>query len=146
MVVIVIVGVVVAFSVPKFGKTMNQQRLIRAAGSVQGEMRLAFTMAQRTRKPVRIVYSSDSLALTVTNRSQNRVYGRVALGTKAGTNNDGMGLSAGQITVYPTSGLVEVYPSGFASDSMSLTLTGASNSGLTPKTVRMTRAGMVVVE
>lgn len=145
--VVVIAGIIVGISVSKLNTTMTQQRIIRGANSIASQMRYAFTLAQRNRKPVRLYFHKDSLLFSVMNRAQTQVYERVVLGTKSGTHIEGLGLTTSQFSFYPTTGIVEVYPTGYASDSMSITISAPSGTtGVDSKRVRMTRAGLVQVK
>ena len=146
LMVVVIVGLVMGISVSKYDDITKHQRVVRGANALTNTMRFAFTMAERKRQPVRLVFSKDKMSLAVMTRTYSKTFQRVQIGTQKETGGDGVGLLKSQVTVYPTTNYVDVYPSGFASDSMVITIkSGTGTTDLTRK-VRMSRAGMVIVQ
>lgn len=133
-----LVGLIAMFTVPQFNRTIRRNKVNRAASSVSNDLQVAFTLAQRNRHPVRVAFRTDSLMLVVTNRAQTTTYRRLRLGR------GGLELNGPQVTVYPTSGYIEVFPNGLATDSMSITFNAGTGLNLT-KRVRMTRAGLVQI-
>lgn len=132
-----LIGLVALMTIPRFAKITGEQNVSRAAQAVSNDLQLASGIAQRDRQPIRIRWKSDSLRLTITNRAMTTTYRQIQVG---GTN--GFNLKKSQISVYPTSNYVEVYPNGLASDSISIKFT--ASTGYT-KRVRMTRAGLVQI-
>jgi prepilin-type N-terminal cleavage/methylation domain-containing protein len=118
IVVSTIVAVVMALTVGPYSKMMTQQRVNKAAFALSNELQQAFALAGRNRRPVRIVWDAASLQLRVTNRGQDTVYRRISLGAGAGFN-----LASSNVTIYPSSSTpLEIYPTGLATDTMSITL------------------------
>ena len=137
LIVVILVGIVMSVAGVKMTYIMTQQRVIRAASTIQTDMELAFAVASRNRKPMRIVFSSNAAAIvvSVTNRAGDTTYRR--------TNLKELGLSNGQVT--SSSPEITVFPNGFASDTLSI-LVSVTQSGTTHKRrVRMSRAGLVKV-
>ena len=137
LIVVILVGIVMSIAGVKMTTIMTQQRVVRAASTIQTDMELAYAVASRNRKPMRINFSSNAAAIliTVTNRAGDTTYRR--------TNLKELGLSNGQVTA--SSAQIEVFPNGFASDTLSI-LVSVTHNGVTHKRrVRMSRAGLVKV-
>ena len=118
IVVSTIVGVVMALSVGPYSKMMTQQNVDKAAFALSSELQEAFALAGRNRRPVRIMWDATRLELQVTNRGGDTVYRRVSLSASAGFN-----LASGNVAIYPSSSTpLEIYPTGLATDTMSITL------------------------
>lgn len=138
-VVLVLVGIVTAVAGTRVSAMLTQQRVTRAASIVQTDMELAFTLAGRNRKPMRLTWTSNSSGMwfKVTDRTQTVVYKSTDF---KGSN---FGLNVGEVTA--SSSAVEVYPNGFASDTLSITISALRNGTTYTKRVRMSRAGLVKV-
>lgn len=134
---VTIIGLIALFTIPRFGAIEGEQNVSRAAQAVSNNLQTAVALAQRDRKPIRIVWKSDSMQLAVTNRAMTTTYRRISIGGK-----NGYSLSKSQISVYPSKNYVEVYPNGLATDSLALKFTASSGFS---KRVRMTRAGLVQI-
>lgn len=146
LMVVVIAGIVIGVSASKYGTITAHQRVVRGANALSSTMRFAFSMAERKRQPVRLVFSKDKMALLVMTRTYSKVFNRVDLGNQNEVHADGIGLLKSQVSVYPSTNYVDVFPSGFASDSMVITIkSGTGTTDITRK-VRMSRAGMVIVQ
>ena len=137
LVVVILVGIVMSMAGVRLSAMMTQQRVIRAASTIQTDMELAFAVAARDRAPIKLVYSENSAAVLfrVTNRAGTMEYKR--------TDMKPMGLNAADVT--PSSTEVTVFPSGFASDTLSITVSVTHNGQTHKRRVRMSRAGMVKV-
>lgn len=135
LITITLVGILALFTIPRFGAVMGEQNVSRAAQAVASDLTVATSIAQRDRKPVRIKWVSGDLRLTITNRAGTTQYRNLQVG-----GSEGYSLAGSQISVYPSSGMVEVYPNGLATDSVSIKFTASTGYS---KRVRMTRAGLV---
>jgi prepilin-type N-terminal cleavage/methylation domain-containing protein len=135
LVVVIVVGIIMSVAGVRVSGMMSQQRVIRAANTVQTQMELAFAVAARNRSPTAIVWSPGSMILQVTDRDITREYGRVDMKQ--------IGLPFGAVTT--SSNNVNVFPNGFASDTLSLTFSVTSNGTTYSRRVRMSRAGLVKV-
>jgi prepilin-type N-terminal cleavage/methylation domain-containing protein len=132
LVVMSIIVLLSGISMVKAGKVITQTKVQRAAQKLQTDVQQAFAIAGRNRKPVMLRWSSSLLELQVTDRAQTTVYRRSGVGAQAG-----LGLTAADVTVYPTA--LTVFPNGLAADTMYIRL---SKNGYT-KILRVSRAGIV---
>jgi prepilin-type N-terminal cleavage/methylation domain-containing protein len=130
LVVMMIALLVGGLSLGRIHNLMNQQRMSRAVASVRTNVELAFAMAVRNRKPVRITWDATNLQLDVTDRAGTTVFRRAGLGQT-------YGLPSGSVTFSPS--VLEVYPNGLANGS--LVVTFSSNSQV--RSVSVSRAGLV---
>lgn len=127
-----LIVIVVGVSMAKAGKVITQNKVQRAAQKWQTDVQQAFAIAGRNRRPVILRWSSSLLELQVTDRAQTTVFRRSGVGAQAG-----LGLTASDVTVYPTA--LTVFPNGLAADTMYIRL---SKNGYT-KILRVSRAGIV---
>ena len=137
VVVMVFVGILAAISGGRLTAIREQQRLTRAASTIQTMMEQSFAVAGRNRTPVRLVWSSSMLRFSILNRSGDTLSMPLDLA------NRNYGFRVGEVTT--TSTFVEVFPNGFATDTMSVTITTVRGSVTYTKRVRMSRAGLVKV-
>lgn len=128
--VISIIGLVAAVTLPTFAKGLRGSRASAAANVVQADLELAFSYAARQRKPVRVNWNSSSMTYTVADRSTGTVFVTRRLGSTSDYS-----LSAVTFSANP----VDIFPGGIASGALTITLTG----GTSTRTVMMTRAGLV---
>jgi prepilin-type N-terminal cleavage/methylation domain-containing protein len=135
LVVVTLIGVAGALSLPKINRITNENKVQRAAQALRMEVQQAFAVAGRNRAPVRLRWVSSSMQLQLTNLAQSIVYRRIGLGTDGG-----YGLSSSEITVSRT--ILTVFPNGLADDTLKFTLT---RQGFT-RTVRASKSGMVRVQ
>ncbi len=134
MVVLVIIGVTSSITLGKLSQLMVTTRIQRAASSVQNDMEAAFALAVRNRRPIRITWNSATQQMAVTDRAGTTVFRRANLSLGA------YGLRSSDVSF--SASPIEVYPDGFASDTLNITI---SRSNIT-KHVRMSRAGMVRIQ
>lgn len=134
LIVMIMVGVIATLSVGRISDFIVQSNVARAAQSIRNDLQSAFQLAARNRQPVRLTWSSTAMTFSVTDRAQTQVFRRVGLGTTSGYN-----LRAANVSVYPSSGFVEVFPNGLATDSFTVRI----SKGAYSKRIRMTRAGLV---
>ena len=137
VVMLVFVGIVAAASGGKITAIREQQRLTRAASTIQTMMEQSFALAGRNRTPVRLVWSSTLLTFSLLNRNGDTLSNPMYL------SNTNYGFRTGEIST--TSTFVEVFPNGFATDTMSVTLNAYRGGNTYTKRVRMSRAGLVKV-
>lgn len=137
VIVVMLAGVVMSVAGLRVSGMMTQQKVIRAAGTIQGDMELAFAVAGRNRAPTKLVWSSSASAvqLRVTNAAGTQEFKRTDLKS--------IGIVNGDVTV--SSSGVTVFPNGFASDTLSLTISVTKNGKIYKRRVRMSRAGLVKV-
>ena len=134
MVVLVIVGITSSITVGRIERLMVNNRIQRAATAARNDLEAAFAIAARDRRPVRIGWDSTTMSLAVTDRAGTTAFRHTTLGM------GGFGLRKRDVRFSTTP--LEVYPNGFAQDTLTITI---ARSG-TIKRVRMSRAGLVLVQ
>jgi Tfp pilus assembly protein FimT len=133
MVGLVIVGITGAITVGKIQQLMVQNRIQRAATVLRNDLEAAFAIAARNRRPIDITWNSTTQQMSLTGRS--------------GTSYRRTNLTIGQFglrsqDVVFSRSPVEVYPDGLANDTLTITISRGSNM----KLIRMSRAGLVLVQ
>ena len=134
LVVLVVMGVVTGLSMGRFSALLAHERVAKAAVGIANDIRTGFAIPGRIRRPVRITVDTTQMQLVITDRGQNTTYRKTAFGSR-------YNLKGSNVTFYPASAL-EIYPNGFASDTMLITLT---SNGFSQR-VRVSKAGMVQVK
>ena len=132
VIVLTVIGLLVALSLPRAGTAIEHARVNRAALVVAVDLRLAYSLAQRRRRPVRVA-SSDSLkAYRFTDDRLGTEYYRRVLGPG---------------TAFRLSGLefdppaVVIAPMGVASSALKVSVTAGGYT----RVVTMMRSGIVRV-
>jgi prepilin-type N-terminal cleavage/methylation domain-containing protein len=133
LIVLMIVGIVTALSGGRVHAIIVQQRVNRAANSVQSDLEAAFSIANRNRRPVRIAWDASKMQLQVTDRAGTTFYRRTPLGSD-------YNLKSSNVTVSRSP--IEIFPNGLANDTLLIQLSMESNV----KKIRMSRAGMVLLQ
>ncbi len=134
LVVLVITGVVTGLSMSRFSAYLAHERIAKAAIGIADDLRMAFAIPGRIRRPVRIWCDTTKMQMTVTDRAQSTTYRKTAFGSR-------YNLNSANVAYYPSSAWVEIFPNGFASDTMVITL---SSSGYTER-IKVSKGGMVQV-
>lgn len=129
----IMVGIVSALSAGRIHSLMVQQRVARAATSLQSDLEAAFALAVRNRAPVRIAWNSTKRQMGVTDRAGTTFYRRTPLGTDYGLSASGVAFSKSPL---------EIYPNGLAEDTLKIVLTIETST----RSIRVSRAGMVRVQ
>jgi prepilin-type N-terminal cleavage/methylation domain-containing protein len=132
--VLVITGVVTGLSMGRFSALLAHERVAKAAVGIANDIGTGFAIPGRIRRPVRITVDTAQMQLLITDRAQTTTFRKTAFGSR-------YNLKSTNVTFYPSSAL-EVYPNGFASDTMLITLT---SNGFTQR-VRVSKTGMVQVK
>lgn len=133
-VVLTILGVVAGLSMGRFSNYLAHERVAKAAVGIANDINTAFAIPGRIRRPVRIRVDTTAMTLLVTDRAQTTTYRSTPFGSR-------YNLRGTNVSYYPST-VLEVYPNGFASDTMLITLT---SNGFT-KLVRVTKGGTVRVQ
>lgn len=131
IIVLVIVGLVAAMSMPSIATTVARDRVRRSQFIVGSYVELAFQYAARVRKPMTITLNSSTKVLAITNRSDGTIYRQSDL-SRTGP----WALTAA--TISPSGGIT-IFPTGLGSAALTITL---SNNAFS-KTVTATIAGQV---
>ena len=118
MTVIVILGTLFAIALPKVSNDIRQRRVISAAGALNADIPVAFSMAARQRKPVTLSYDAASGEMRVTDRAfPESVYVRRPLRNTSEYMLD-------VVTMAPSS--VQIFPNGVSSSAFTITLANGS--------------------
>lgn len=133
LIVLMIVGIITALSGGRVHAIIVQQRVNRAANSVQSDLEAAFAIANRNRRPIRISWDASKLQLDVTDRAGTVYYRRTPLGKDYSFTSSNVSVSRSPI---------EIFPNGLANDTLLIQLSMESNV----KKIRMSRAGMVLLQ
>lgn len=134
MLVLTVLGIVTSVSLGRLHQLLAEQRVARAATTIQGDVEAAFAIAGRNRRPIRIAWNASKMQLDVTDRSGTVSYRTLSL------KSDAYALEPGSVTVSLTP--LEIYPNGLAADTLLVSITGYK----TNKRVRVSRAGLVQVQ
>ena len=132
--VLVIMGVVGVLSIARFTQYIAHERVNKAAVGLADDLRMAFAVPGRIRRPVRIWCDTAKMQMVVTDRGQNTTYRKTAFGSR-------YNLKSSNVSYYPSSAWIEIYPDGFASDTMVVTV---SSNGFS-KSLKVMKGGMVLV-
>jgi prepilin-type N-terminal cleavage/methylation domain-containing protein len=133
LVVIVIGGILIAVTMPRFSTGLAQTRLQNAVTALSADLRMAHSMAERQRAPVSIAVDAVGKVVRVQDtRVSTTIYSTRYLGGENGFGISSMSSSATSVVIYPN---------GLASGDLTITL----HAGGKKRKVRMTRAGLVRV-
>lgn len=133
LVVLAIAGIVMATVVPSIAGSFAQTQLQRAATVIAADLQLAYSMAARQRRPVRVTIDTDDKVLRVLNfESPDTTYSERWFSSDSEQPVQTLGAS-------PTS--LVVYPNGLASGGLTITLGAADDV----RVIDMNRAGQVRV-
>jgi Tfp pilus assembly protein FimT len=132
--VLVIMLVVGALSMSKFSAYLAHERVTKATVGLADDLRMAFAVPGRIRRPVRIWCDTARMQMLVTDRGQTTTYRKTAFGSR-------YNLKSTNVRYYPSSAWIEIYPNGFASDTMVITL---SSNGYS-RSLKVSKGGMVQV-
>ena len=137
LIVVILVGIIMSVAGLRVSGMMTQQKVIRAASTIQTQMETAFALAGRNREPMKVTFATSASAITVktTNRAGTTTY--------ATTDLKQLGLSNGNVTASASE--ITVFPNGFASDTLSIKVLVTRNGATYQRIVRMSRAGLVKV-
>ena len=131
LIVVVIIGVMAASSMPRISRIVGDERIRRLQAAVASDVELAFALAQREHKPVTITYNTSSKVLSITDRVSSTVLKTRYLGQSAT-------FSTTAVTFAPSGGIT-IFPMGLATAALTVTVT----NGNFTRTVTATRAGQV---
>lgn len=129
--VVIIFGVLVTAAMPKVQGIMRTSRVNAAAAIVAGDLSHAYTLAARSRRPVRLTCDDQGTGYTISDRDNPA---EVMVTRSVGTDND-MKITSGECSA----ATVDFFPNGLASSAFDMTLVSVDDARL----VRMTRVGKV---
>lgn len=123
LLVVVIVGLLLAVSVPNIGRQINRDRANRSAMVVMGMLEEATQLAARRRTPVTVTLASGSLVIR--DRATNAVLRQRNFG-------GGSDLRA-SVTLNPSTG-IQIFPNGRATSGLRVTLVGGEHTAVVSRT------------
>ncbi len=133
MIVVVILGVTVALSVPRVADQMRARRVQATGSLLAADVEEAFALAGSVRRPMRLTWTESSGELVLADRASGEVYRHRALNQES---------SLGVTNVSMTPPTVDFFPGGTSSSAIEIEL----RSGEHARLVRATRAGLVQVD
>jgi prepilin-type N-terminal cleavage/methylation domain-containing protein len=138
VVVVTVAGIALAMGVKRSQTYMAQQRVVRAASTIQGDIDAAWAIASRNRRPVRLSWNTSTLVFSVTSRDGATIYRSSPLGSRS------FGLTASEITF--SSSPIEVFPSGLSSDTLLITIAATRQGQTMSRRVHVSRGGLVRID
>jgi Tfp pilus assembly protein FimT len=133
--VLVIMAVVTGLSMGRFSTYLAHERVTKAAVGLTDDLRMAFAVPGRVRRPVRVWCDTAKMQMLVTDRGQTTIYRQTSFGSR-------YNLKSTNIRYYPSSSWIEIYPNGIASDTMVITI---SSNGFT-RSLKVSKGGMVQLQ
>lgn len=127
---LIIVGFLIAISIPKLARIMQHERVNRAAQVLVADLQNGFAMAGRQRAPVRLTFTPSTKTYVFSDRASGTV-----LQTRVMDNRSEFALT----TLTSTSTAVDVLPNGIGSTSFTVTV----GQGNYSRTVTASSAGFV---
>ncbi len=135
-----VLSVVTLMSAGRIADYLSDRNAAAAATVVRSDLQQAFVIAARNRKPVRVSFSTADTALRITDRANTVTYVRRTLGVGSG-----FMLRPSDVRFCSsvcTGAFVDVYPNGWASDTLNVTIGKAGHA----RGLRMSRSGLVVLK
>ncbi len=129
VIVIVVIGLILRFALPGASRSIRIGRVNRAAQVLSADLDRAFSTAARQRKPLRLAWDGAAMQYTLTDRASGTVLLTRPLGT------------AGATTVSFSASPLDVFPGGFASSALTVSVA----EGDYTRHIQMTRAGLTLV-
>jgi prepilin-type N-terminal cleavage/methylation domain-containing protein len=129
IIVISVFGTMLSLGLPRVNESIRQRRVIAATNAVNAQMRSAFSLAARQRKPVTLFYDDASGEVRVKDRADTTVYTRIAL-----KNTSEYMLE----TVTMTPSTIQVFPTGVSSSAFTIHLA----NGNFARTITVGRTGL----
>jgi prepilin-type N-terminal cleavage/methylation domain-containing protein len=127
---IMLIAIMTAMMVPKIGRIIQATRINREIAIVVQDLEQAFTIAARSRKPMRLSCTCGTQTYTIADRTG----GTVRLSRKLGADAD-----LGTLTLTFSASPVDIFPSGIATAPDTVRIT----SGTSTRAVVMTTGGQV---
>ena len=129
--VVIIFGVLATVAMPKVQGIMRRSKVNAAAAVVAGDLSHAYTLAARSRRPVRLTCGLDGGGYTIADRDTPD---EIMVSRVVGSDKD-MSVEGGTCSAAS----VDFFPNGLASSGFDITLV----SGNTGRLITMSRAGKV---
>ncbi len=129
VIVIVVIGLILRFALPGASRSIRVGRVNGAAQVLSADLDRAFSTAARERKPIRLAWDGSAMQYTLTDRASGTTLLTRSLGT------------AGSTTVSFSASPLDIFPGGFASSALTVTV----SEGDYTRHIQMTRAGLTLV-
>ena len=129
--VVIIFGVLATVAMPKVQGIMRRSKVNAAAAVVAGDLTHAYTLAARSRRPVRLTCGAEGTGYTIADRDTPDA---IMVSRTVGSDKD-MSVETGTCSAAS----VDFFPNGLASAGFGITLV----SGSTGRLITMSRAGKV---
>ena len=136
--VMTLMGLLAVLSAGRISTYITERNVRAATSVVQNDVQQAFAIAARNRQPVRITFVTSDTALHVADRANAVTYLSRGLGRGSG-----FMLSPSNVAFCAstcTNASVDVYPNGWASDTLTVTISKGSYS----RGIRVSRSGLVI--
>jgi prepilin-type N-terminal cleavage/methylation domain-containing protein len=137
MIATTVISVISVMSAGRISSYVQERNVSAAAMTVRSELQQAFAIAARNRRPVRVSFASSDTALLLTDREQTVTYVSRSLG-----NGSGFMIRPGDVAFCAsscTSASIDVFPNGWASDTLTITISKGSYS----RGIHVSRSGLV---
>ena len=132
-----LIGILALMSAGRVEAYIQQRNVVSASEIVRNDLQQAFAIAARNRRPVRIAFASADTALRLTDRANTVTFISRGLGRGSGLMIDPSEVAFCTSTC--SSATVDVYPNGWATDTLRVTISKGSYS----RVIRMSRSGLV---
>jgi type II secretory pathway pseudopilin PulG len=132
-----LIGLLGVMSAGRISTYIQERNVAAAVAIVRNDLQQAFAIAARNRQPVRISFATADTALHVANRANTVTYINRDFGRESG-----FMLTPSNVTFCASTcsgASVDVFPNGWASDTLTVTITKGSYS----RGLRMSRSGLV---
>jgi prepilin-type N-terminal cleavage/methylation domain-containing protein len=139
LVVVSVLGVIALMSMGQISDYTRERNVAAAAATVRMDLQKAFAIAARNRRPVRVSFAAADTALRITDREDTTTFVRRGLG--AGSGFQLLPSDVAFCTSTCSDASLLVFPNGWASDSLSVTIT----KGEYTRGIHMSRSGLVTV-
>jgi type II secretory pathway pseudopilin PulG len=137
LIVVTILGVIAVLSTGQISTYVRERNVSAAAAAVRSDLQQAFAIAARNRRPVRVSFASADTALRITDRANTVTFVRRGLGSGGGFMLQPSDIAFCSSTC--SDATVDVFPNGWASDSLTVTISKGSYS----RGIHMSRSGLV---
>jgi prepilin-type N-terminal cleavage/methylation domain-containing protein len=130
LIVVIILGIVATMAMPAMERGVMRSKADRAAFTISNDLRNAFSLASRQRKPIRVTISQLNRTITFTDRGT---------GTLIQTRNLSTNSPFGLTFLDASATVFDVFPNGVASTNVTVQLAVGTNQ----RQVTMSRVGQV---
>ena len=130
LVVLIIVGILAAITIPRFSRVMRHERVNRAAQVIVADLQNGFAMAGRQRAPVRLTFTASTMTYVFSDRATGTVFQTRIMDKRS---------EYALTTMTATPATVDVLPNGIGSTALTVTVAQGDYS----RSVTASSAGFV---